>query len=116
MVGGIIAALVVGRTAPWVMVAVAAGVVLYGLFGVPLWCRARNRDGTQCRNNAYGLLAGCSLRQHKWQKLRPGDGSVLRRVTRGWWASPTACLATVGTLVSIVAGLMGIVQGIAGGN
>lgn len=28
------------------------------------------RKGRFCRNNANGILLGCRLRQHKWQKLK----------------------------------------------
>ncbi|MGI5375614.1 hypothetical protein ACQEV2_15450 [Streptomyces sp. CA-251387] len=29
-----------------------------------------NRNGTFCRRNASGLLMGCDLRQHRWQKMK----------------------------------------------
>lgn len=28
------------------------------------------RSRELCRNNAYGILLGCHLRQHKWQKVK----------------------------------------------
>ncbi|WP_027927534.1 hypothetical protein [Amycolatopsis benzoatilytica] len=44
--------------------------ILYALFAVPAWCMATTRDGLACRRNSHGLLLGCSLREHKWQKLK----------------------------------------------
>jgi hypothetical protein len=37
------------------------------LFLMPRSCRATNRDGTLCSNNALGFLGGCHWRKHKWQ-------------------------------------------------
>ena len=56
--------------APVVIVVLSALMVLYMLFQAPMWCCAETRGHGLCRNNAYGLLMGCHLRQHKWQKLR----------------------------------------------
>ncbi|WP_145926781.1 hypothetical protein [Amycolatopsis orientalis] len=51
-------------------IAILSGfVVLYCLFQAPMWCCAETRNDTPCRNNAHGILLGCHLRQHKWQKL-----------------------------------------------
>lgn len=44
-------------------------VLIYTLFQAPMWCCAVTRNEEPCRNNAHGLLLGCHLRQHKWQKL-----------------------------------------------
>lgn len=41
----------------------------YFFFNVPVWCGAEGRSSS-CRNNSYGALMGCHLRQHKWQKLK----------------------------------------------
>ena len=43
---------------------------LYMLFAVPAWCMAETRQGLPCRRNSNGLLLGCSIREHKWQKLK----------------------------------------------
>ncbi|MEN3582847.1 hypothetical protein AAH978_01580 [Streptomyces sp. ZYX-F-203] len=68
------AALVVAWSRQWALpgiVALSVGVSAYAAFQVPVWCGAVNRDGrTYCRNNAYGVLMGCSKRQHRWQKIR----------------------------------------------
>jgi hypothetical protein len=39
------------------------------LLAAPVWCGADTRGRTSCRNNSTGLLIGCHLRQHRWQKL-----------------------------------------------
>jgi len=43
---------------------------MFLLLAAPVWCAAPNRDGTFCRNNSSGLLLGCHLRQHRWQKAK----------------------------------------------
>ncbi|GAA1034068.1 MULTISPECIES: hypothetical protein [Amycolatopsis] len=55
---------------PGVIAILSAFVVLYCLFQAPTWCCATTRKGEFCRNNANGVLLGCRLRQHKWQKLK----------------------------------------------
>jgi hypothetical protein len=53
------------------VIAILSGVVaLYALFQAPMWCCATIRNGEPCRNNAYGILLGCHIRQHKWQKVK----------------------------------------------
>jgi len=44
----------------------------YFMFQVPgLPCGAGNRkEGTFCRNNSRGLLLGCHIYQHTWQRLK----------------------------------------------
>jgi len=49
---------------------VSVGALGYFLFQAPLWCGAITREGALCRNNSSGLLIGCHLREHKWQKLK----------------------------------------------
>ncbi|WP_233573817.1 hypothetical protein [Amycolatopsis panacis] len=53
---------------PGIIAILSTGVVLYCLFQAPTWCCATTRKGQFCRNNANGILLGCRLRQHKWQK------------------------------------------------
>jgi F0F1-type ATP synthase assembly protein I len=55
---------------PGLIVILSAFVVVYCLFQAPMWCCAETRSRELCRNNAYGLLMGCHLRQHKWQKVK----------------------------------------------
>lgn len=98
-----------------VAVLLAASIVALGffLFVAPAWCGAVNRDGTLCRRNSTGLLIGCSLRQHKWQKIKL---AILpkgwRELNRGLWVTPTqititlAALATVGSTLIALATLL----------
>jgi hypothetical protein len=74
----------------------------YVLFGLPLWCGAITRENKLCRRNSTGLLMGCSLRQHKWQRVKmlliP---RMWRKLNKGLWISPKESLATVTALASI---------------
>ena len=61
------------------------------------------RDGDHCRNNSHGILLGCWIRQHKWQRAR--DIFVSRRwqnVIHDLLGSPKDCFGTIGVLISIV--------------
>jgi hypothetical protein len=85
-----------------VILVLAAAAALYFLLETPVWCGAITRTGQLCRNNAHGVLLGCHLREHKWQKIR------MVFAVRGWhvinqglWSSPKDILATLGSLVSI---------------
>ncbi len=55
-------------------------VVVWSLVAAPSWCSAVNpRCGGEieyCRNNSSGLLLGCWIRQHKYQ-----------RFTQPWWGT-----------------------------
>lgn len=115
------AALVVAWSQQWalsVIVALSVGVSAYAAFQVPVWCGAVNRDGqTYCRNNAYGVLMGCSKRQHRWQKikmivLRTKVGNVSRSVFPTAKEKFNGALA-VGGLLSAVAAV--IVPAVTGG-
>ncbi|GLZ33161.1 hypothetical protein Lesp02_53490 [Lentzea sp. NBRC 105346] len=55
---------------PGVLAILSGFIVLYVLFQAPVWCTAETRNKSFCRNNAGGLLMGCHLREHKWQKFR----------------------------------------------
>lgn len=91
--------------------------IFYVLFQAPVWCgaenRKRSRSGVEyCRNNSYGLLLGCSLKQHKWQKLKaPWWGAQWRERTRGLWAGPAAKFATITGLIGSVTGIWGMFKG-----
>jgi hypothetical protein len=61
----------------WV-VALICIAALFFMFRAPVWWGAVTRDDTLCRNNAHGLLMGCQLREHRWQKFR------MLIVTRKW--------------------------------
>jgi hypothetical protein len=88
-------------------------VVLYTLFQAPMWCCASTRGGEPCRNNAYGLLLGCHLRQHKWEKVKMAMsasswGQLVKRVLSsvGGVAASVGALASVGSVVVAVAALI----------
>jgi len=106
LVAGKFAASVAG-----VILVLSVAAVAYFLFQAPLWCGAVTRDGTLCRNNSSGLLIGCHLRQHKWQKLKlafiPKAWSELNR---GLWASPRDGVATLGGMGSAVSALAAVVM------
>ena len=87
-----------------VPIAVLSGVVvLYMLLQAPVWCGAENRDGSYCRRNSSGLLLGCSLRQHKWQKLKNAWWlAKTRHNTRGLWKDPAARVATVSAVIGLI--------------
>ncbi|MFE9956914.1 hypothetical protein [Micromonospora sp. NPDC005299] len=96
---------------PTALIVVSVLVALYFLFQAPVWCAAINRDGTLCRNNSSGLLLGCSMRQHKFQKLKMTFvRHGWRRMNRGLWASPRECLTTIGAVVAIFSTLAGTVM------
>lgn len=92
------------------IVIVSAAVTFYFLFQAPVWCGAVTRDEALCRRNAAGLLMGCSLRQHKWQRIRMAFvPHGWRRLNRGLWTNPSTGLATISTVVAILSGVGGLV-------
>lgn len=98
----------VGRlsVAPYVVMTLL--VIVWTLFAAPVWCGAVNRErgrGVEyCRNNSSGLLLGCRLRQHKYQRLTGAWWSTSwRDRMRGTWAGAQAKLATISAVVGILA-------------
>jgi len=74
--------------------------------------RRRGKETEYCRNNSYGLLLGCHLKQHKWDKLKGAWwGEGWRRHTRGLWVGPAAKFATVTGLVGTVSAVWGMFKG-----
>jgi hypothetical protein len=51
-----------------VILALSLAAFRYFLLQAPVWCCAVTRKGELCRKNSHGLLLGCSIRQHKWQR------------------------------------------------
>jgi hypothetical protein len=77
--------------------------MVYFLVQAPLWCGAEIRGGGSCRNNSHGIILGCYLREHKWQRLK--DIFISRRwrkTIHELMSSPKEILATIGGLASIV--------------
>lgn len=88
--------------------------LVWALFLAPVWCGAVTRRNEFCRNNSWGLLLGCHLREHRWQKFRMIF--VTRRwqqLNRGLWSSPAAVLATISGLITIILFIAAIVQWVA---
>jgi hypothetical protein len=77
--------------------------LVYFLVQAPLTCGAETRKGEHCRHNSNGLLLGCYIRQHKWQRVR--DVFVSRKWRdvfhdlMGTWKDR---LGTIGALIAIL--------------
>ncbi len=80
----------------------SAGALAYFLVQAPVWCCAKTRDGLPCRRNSHGLLRGCSLREHKWQRVKTTFTPTGGR----------AVLATAKSAGGAVALLGGVVAGV----
>ena len=92
-------------------------VLTWTLFGAPTWCGAVNRRRGKaveyCRNNASGLLLGCRIRQHKFQRFtRAWWATGWRDRTRGLWMGAPAKLATVSGVVGVLTWIAGMAIGI----
>jgi hypothetical protein len=88
--------------------------LVWALFLAPVWCGAVTRKGKFCRNNSWGLLLGCHLREHRWQKFKMMFVSRRwQQLNRGLWSSPGAVLATVSGLITIILFIAAIVQWLA---
>lgn len=88
------------------------------LLQAPLPCGAPIRQqGLTCRNNARGLLRGCRVEQHKWQRLRSlFVRPRLARVTRELFPNALTGLATVGALATLVSTVVTTVVTLLGGG
>jgi hypothetical protein len=76
-------------------------------------CSRLVRSGHQ-EGYSWGLLLGCHLREHRWQKFKMMFVSHRwRQLNRGLWSSPGAVLATVSGVITIVLFLAAIVQWLA---
>jgi hypothetical protein len=94
-----------------VILALSLAALGYFLLQAPVSCGAETRKGEWCRKNSYGLLRGCSIRQHKWQRLKqtftPAGGRAVLRTSK----SVSGALSTIGGVVAgvqvlIVAGVL----------
>jgi hypothetical protein len=86
----------------------SAALVVYGLFQAPVWCGAETRNNERCCNNAYGLLMGCYLRQHRWQRLKMAMQfhswrRLFGRMMSGFGGQAAAIGALTGTISTLVA-------------
>jgi hypothetical protein len=83
--------------------------LVYFLFQAPLTCGAEIRGGRSCRNNSHGLLLGCRIRQHKWQRARDIFVShKWRGVFHDLTESPKDKLGTVSALISVLSLFIGL--------
>ncbi|WP_406254982.1 hypothetical protein [Streptomyces chartreusis] len=114
------AGLIVGWTAGaalTVLVVLSAVSAVYFFFQVPFWCCAVNRDGSLCRRNSTGILMGCSLRQHKWQKMKMTlVPHGWRTLNRGLWGSPTQGVTTLAGLATVVSGIVSVIALLVAGD
>ncbi|MFE9027204.1 hypothetical protein ACFYOA_13175 [Streptomyces iakyrus] len=99
------------------VIILSVAVLLWSFFQAPVTCAAPVRgreDG--CRNNATGLLMGCHIRQHRWQKLKM---LIVRRRVRefcsGLFSDGKATLVTLAAAGSFTSGLVALIPGAAVG-
>ncbi|MEV6632305.1 hypothetical protein AB0M54_16305 [Actinoplanes sp. NPDC051470] len=86
-------------------------VILYILFQAPATCAAINRitqrtgEVDYCRNNCGGMLLGCHVRQHKFQKFKTlWWQQSWRNKTRGMLSGGPAVFATIATTIATIIG------------
>lgn len=110
----LIAAWVNKAAGPAVVIGLSAVMLVWCFFQAPVTCKAEVRgrpDG--CRNNAAGLLLGCHIRQHRWQKLKM---LIVRRQVRafcrGLFSDGKAVVATLAGVGSFASGLAAMLPGI----
>lgn len=95
---------------PGVIAVLSTVVVFYTLFQAPMWCCATTRGGDPCRNNSYGILLGCHVRQHKWQKMTMAvHSSSWGRLTKRVWSSLGGAAASVSALAGVGSMIVAIV-------
>ncbi|MFF7123813.1 hypothetical protein [Streptomyces sp. NPDC008240] len=116
LAGALLIAAWINRAAgPAVIVLLSAAVLLWSFFQAPVTCGAPVRGrGDGCRNNATGLLMGCHIRQHRWQKLKM---LIVRRRVRefcsGLFSDGKATLVTLAAVGSFLSGLVALIPGAA---
>jgi hypothetical protein len=95
---------------PSVLIALSAIAGLYFLVQAPTWCGARTRSGDFCRNNAHGLLMGCHLAQHRWQKVKMMAPRSWRRFGNFLTRHPMTILNGVAAVGTAVSGAAAVIQ------
>ncbi|MFJ4198450.1 hypothetical protein ACIP2Y_02295 [Streptomyces sviceus] len=111
----LIAAWINAAAGPVVIITLSALVLLWSFFQAPVTCGAPVRGRTDgCRNNATGILMGCHIHQHRWQKLKM---LIFRRRVRefcsGLFSDGKATLVTLAALGSFLSGLVALIPGVA---
>lgn len=91
----------IGHLATVAVLVLAGLAFLYLLFQAPLVCGAPGREGP-CRNNSHGILLGCWIRQHKWQRVkRLFISQKWSDLARSLLGSAKDALATISALIAI---------------
>jgi hypothetical protein len=94
-----------------IILALSVATAAYSLLAAPVWCGAVTRKGELCRRNSSGILLGCHLREHKWQKIKMTFALAgWRTINRGLWSSPREGM---NTLTGIAAVASAIAAGVA---
>lgn len=94
---------------PGLIAALSGVVVLYTLFQAPMWCCAETRGGEPCRNNSYGILLGCHVRQHKWQKMKMAvHASSWTQLMKRVWSSMGGASASVSALAGVASAVVAL--------
>lgn len=101
---------------PLAITALSALSFLWFLFQAPVPCAALNRGEAQtCRNNGRGVLRGCHIKQHQWQKLK---GLVVRRrwreISADLFPNATTSLASLGAIVALLSSIIGVAKSLTG--
>jgi hypothetical protein len=108
--GAVILGWITHTAAYAVIIILSVLALVYFLVQAPLTCGAAIRKGDHCRNNSHGLLLGCWIRQHKWQRARDVFFSrKWRDVMHDLTASPKDVLGTIGGLASIVSLVIAVI-------
>ena len=99
----------VGWSNPATVAIVVLATLLHFLLWTPVYCGAETRDETACRNNARGLLMGCHLQEHQWQKMKMAiHVHAWRKLARRVFGQNPA--QSIGTLAAVVASMAAVVQ------
>lgn len=88
---------------------VCAAAALYFLFGAPVPCGAPTRDHDGCRNNSYGIVRGCRIRQHRWRNVTAMIHKKWGQAFAGMMTGPAQKVATLGLVVSLSSLVVGVV-------
>ena len=89
-----------------VVLILALAALGYFLVQAPVWCCAITRDGLLCRKNSHGLLLGCSIRQHRWQRMKQTFTPTGGRAVLAAGKSASGALVLVG---GVFAGIQALI-------
>lgn len=99
------------RMGPLTLAALFVVCFFWMLFAAPTWCGAETREGKPCRNNSYGLLVGCSYRQHRWQRLSALTHlDTVGTVVRSWFKGAQQQVATCSMIAAAVGAVASILK------